>query len=207
MLELLPAVGAVDSGRLIQLRGDGLQTGQKQKGGKGDALPQMDEQNAVDRVLLACQNVGGQRLDAQRLADGGQHIEEHLFEHQADGDHAQHGGQEVQRAEEGAALELLVQEQRQNHADHDDADNQHDGIAEVEQKRLAEFLIGEQFCIVGKADEVIALADAVPVHEAVINAHQDGKNQENAVRDKTRQAEKAIGCDALAGHGGMRLFL
>ena len=24
---------------------------------------------------------------------------------------------------------------------------------------------------------------------------------------KTRQAEKAIGCDALAGHGGMRLFL
>ena len=196
----LPPAGAVDGGRLVQFVGDALQPGQHDQDREAEVLPADDAEHHPERDVGVAQPGTGPVVQADQFQQG---VDEAVGGEQQlpgeAGDHlGQHVGDEDRGPDEGASLELAVQQHRRGDRQRPLDQDRGDQDGEVVADRLDEVRVGERLDVVAEADEPLQRGEPVPGEQAV-HRGQAHRQDDEGEEDDQRGAGEERDLQPLAG--------
>ena len=149
--ERVPAAGAVDRRRLVQMLRDGRQPGQPQQHHERRPHPDVGDRHGVERHIGIGQP--GEIAEAEDVVDDapGRAVEQ--LPEQADHGHRHHHRQQQQRREQALEGDLAVEQQRHAEADQHLAADRHQHVFRRDAEVVPDVVVGQQIAVVLQADE------------------------------------------------------
>jgi hypothetical protein len=192
--EALPAGGAVQIDRLVQLRRDGLQAGDVHDHHLPRVEPDLHDRQVEDRQRLVAQPRLLPGVQAEGRQDRVGQAERRVVDERPDegeGDGRQHGGEEVQGAQEhvGAGVPLQGQGQHQRQGRPPDHDGQ-DELERVDHRGGADAVAAQQPLVVAQADLVAGGRESVPIGDREAERLRRRPEHQPQVDQRRRQDEQ-----------------